>query len=119
MTDGPSTNPVSFFASKAMNWIFDLLFSFLLLGLIEGLIKPVARNLFRKKLFAIAPQVLERLDSVLPTVLGRSSGEEIESYTRRVLHEMTGEDWSDVDIEPLFSMFDIRKAADSLVPKKV
>lgn len=100
-----------------MRFTVDLIISFLLLGLIEALIKPMARTFVRRRLVSVAPAVLERLDSSLPVVLGRASGEEIENYTRRVLYELTKEDWSNTNIEPLFQQFDIRRAADALISK--
>jgi len=44
------------------------------------------------------------------------TGAELESEVRLMFEEVTGEDWSQSDINPFFELFDIRKAADHLVP---
>jgi hypothetical protein len=102
-----------------MHWTLNIAIAFLLLGLTEAFIKPLAKHLMRRKIMKVAPAVLERIDLVLPTILTRGSGENIDAYTRRLLQELTDEDWSDADIEPIFSLFDIRSAADRLLSEKI
>lgn len=94
-----------------MHWLMDAALAFLLLGLTEAIVKPVAKRWVQRRMLAAAPVVLKHLDDRLPSLLLISDANGVESYVRELFEEATGEDWSGVDLNPFFQLFDIRKAA--------
>ena len=97
-----------------MHMLLDLALAFGLLGLTEALVKPIAKRLVQRRLLAAAPQLFAQLDPLLPGLLQHASGEELEALVRRQLEAITGESWATSDLEPLFVLFDPRKAADHI-----
>ena len=95
-----------------MHWLLDLTIAFLALGLVEALIKPLARRFVQRRILAVAPQLFSQLDPLLPGLLQSSTGEQLEQVVRQKLEAITGESWATDDLEPLFELFDPRAAAD-------
>jgi len=95
-----------------MRWLLDLAVSFFLLGVIEALVKPLARRFVQRRILAVAPLLFRQLDPLLPGLLQRCSGAEIEKVVRQKLEALTGESWATDDLGPLFALFDPRAAAD-------
>ena len=79
-----------------MRWLLDLALAFLALGLI----------------LAVAPVLFGQLDPLLPALLQRCSGAELEQVVRQKLEALTGESWAGENLAPLFALFDPRAAAD-------
>ena len=59
-----------------------------------------------------APVLFRQLDPLLPGLLQRCSGAELEQVVRQKLEALTGESWAKDDMGPLFALFDPRAAAD-------
>ena len=96
-----------------MHWLPDLALSFVLLGLMEALVKPIARRFVQRRLLAVAPLLFAWLDPLLPDLLQHGSGAELEQVVRQKLESLTGERWSRGELEALFTLFDPRAAADN------
>ena len=95
-----------------MRWMLDLVAAFLLLGLVEALVKPIAKRFVQRRILRVAPLVFEQLDPFLPALLQRCSGAELEQIVRTRLEALTGESWAGEDLSLLFRLFDPRAAAD-------
>jgi len=95
-----------------MRWLLDLTLAFLALGVIEALVKPLARRFVQRRILAVAPLLFRQLDPLLPALLQCCSGAELELVVRRKLEALTGESWATGDLGPLFALFDPRAAAD-------
>jgi len=95
-----------------MRWLLDLAVAFFLLGVIEALVKPLARRFVQRRILAVAPLLFRQLDPLLPGLLQRCSGAELEHVVRQKLEALTGESWVGEDLGPLFALFDPRAAAD-------
>ena len=92
--------------------MINLLWAFVLLGLVEAVIKPVAKRWVRRRILRAAPAILREVDRRLPELLTLPTGAALESRVRSIAEEVTGESWATDDLGPLFEMFDLRKAAD-------
>jgi hypothetical protein len=95
-----------------MRWLLDLAVAFLALGVIEALVKPLARRFVQLRILAAAPLLFRQLDPLLPGLLQSCSGAELEQVVRQKLEALTGESWAREDLGPLFALFDPRAAAD-------
>ena len=95
-----------------MRWLLDLGVAFLALGVLEAVVKPLARRFVQRRILAVAPLLFLQLDPLLPGLLQRCSGAELEQVVRQKLEVLTGESWASDDLEPLFALFDPRAAAD-------
>jgi hypothetical protein len=74
-----------------MRILLDLLIAFLMLGLVEALVKPIARKFVQRRILSAAPLVLEQLDPYMPALLQQCSGAELEQIVRTKLEAVTGE----------------------------
>jgi hypothetical protein len=72
----------------------------------------VARRFVQRRILAVAPLLFRQLDPLLPALLQRCSGAELEQVVRQKLEALTGESWAREDLGPLFALFDPRAAAD-------
>lgn len=95
-----------------MRWLLDLAVAFLALGVVEALVKPLARRFVQRRILSVAPLLFRQLDPLLPALLQRCSGAELEQVVRQKLEALTGESWATGDLGPLFALFDPRAAAD-------
>ena len=66
----------------------------------------------QRRILAVAPVRFRQLDPLLPGLLQRCSGAELEQVVRQKLEGLTGESWATDDLGPLFALFDLRAAAD-------
>lgn len=91
-----------------INWGFNLVVSFGLLGLIEAVIKPAATYWVRRKIIRWTPVALAYVDKMFPDlVVGRSS-EDLDQLVRVKFSELTGEDWSTADLNYFWKLYDPR-----------
>ena len=95
-----------------MRWLLDLAVAFLALGVLEAVVKPLARRFVQRRILSVAPLLFRQLDPLLPGLLQRCSGAELEQVVRQKLEALTGESWATDNLEPLFALFDLRAAAD-------
>ncbi|MCP9820225.1 hypothetical protein KBZ18_12095 [Synechococcus sp. Cruz-9H2] len=99
-----------------MRWWNDLAVAFLLLGLIEALVKPIAKRFVQRRILRAAPLVFAQLDPYLPALLQACYGAQLEQIVRTKLEALTGESWAGEDLGLLFRLFDPRLAADRTHP---
>lgn len=90
--------------------MINLLWAFVLLGLVEAVVKPVAKRWVQRRILKAAPAILRAIDAHLPELLTLPTGAALESRVRSIAEEVTGESWATDDLGPLFTMFDLRKA---------
>lgn len=92
--------------------MINLLWAFVLLGLVEAVVKPLAKRWVQRRILRAAPAILREVDRRLPELLTLPTGAALEARVRTIAEEVTGESWAEDDLGPLFEMFDLRKAAD-------
>jgi hypothetical protein len=97
-----------------MRLAIDLLITFLTLGLVEAVIKPIAKRLVQRRLLQHAPTLLRFLDTQMPSLLQAYRGQELDQVVRTQLEKLTGESWADQSLDPLFELYDPRITADHL-----
>jgi hypothetical protein len=101
-----------------MNFISDLVLSFLMLGFIEAVVKPIAKRFIQRKILKYSPVVLEAIDKQMPQLLGAYDGKELEQIVKTKLEGLTGETWNQDELEEVFKIFDIRITADRIQTEK-
>jgi hypothetical protein len=89
----------------------NLLFSFVLLGLTEALIKPLAKHFIQRELRRALPMLFAAIDPHMPDWLRNCTPPELEERVRRQLTAITGSDWSSKNIDLVFELYDPRKGA--------
>lgn len=94
-----------------MDFLIDAAIVFIGIGFSKAIVEPVARNLFRRKIIKYAPVALQFLDSQVPGILGNATGEDIEKMVREKLEALTGESWSQKEIDSVFQLYDVRVGA--------
>ena len=97
-----------------MKFVAEIIIAFLTLGLLEAVIKPVAKRFVQGRILRYAPAVFEIIDPIMPRLIEQFTGEEIEEIVRARFEEITGEDWGNVSLRPFWDLYDVRKAADRL-----
>ena len=92
----------------------DLLATFLMLGFVEAIVKPIAKRFVQRRLLQHAPTLLGFLDAQMPSLLQAYRGQELEQVVRTQLEKLTGESWAGESLDPLFRLYDPRITADRL-----
>ena len=93
-----SSAPTQAMRTGTMHWLLDLAVAFLALGLLEAVVKPLARRFVQGRILAIAPALLRQLNPLLPGLLQHCSGAELEQVVRQKLEALTGESWASDDL---------------------
>jgi len=101
---------------ETMRPLLDLLVAFLLLGLMEALLKPLAKRFMQRRILQVAPLVFSQLDPYMPALLQQCSGAQLEQLVRTKLETLTGESWASDDLSLLFRLYDPRCTADRIAP---
>ena len=86
----------------------DIVFSFIFLGIIEAVVKPIAIQFTKKSIIKLSPLVLHKLDLAFPSLLKTNDSNNLELFVRNTFSELSGEDWSDVDIDYFWKLYDPR-----------
>ena len=94
--------------------IQNLVSAFAVLGLVEAIIKPIAKRIIQYKVIKYGPLVFKALDPVMPELIKDCSSEELERIVRDTFSTVTGEDWSTVNIDNFWQWYDPRKNADAI-----
>lgn len=97
-----------------MRIVIDLLVAFLVLGVVEAVIKPIAKRFVQRRLLQHAPTLLGFLDAQMPSLLQAYRGQELEQVVRTQLEKLTGESWAGENIDEVFRLYDPRITADRL-----
>lgn len=95
-------------------FLIDTIFSFILLGIIEAVVKPTAIQLTKKSLIKFTPLVLNKLDEAFPDLIRRSDAQSLDTFVRDTFSELSGEDWSNVDTTSFWRTYDLRVTLDKL-----
>jgi len=90
----------------------ELTYAFAILGLTEAVIKPIAKKFIQAKILKYAPMVFDALDPVMPELIAKYDSKELEVIVREEFEELTGEDWSNVNLNTFWQLYDPRKNAD-------
>jgi hypothetical protein len=94
--------------------VLDLAIAFLTLGLVEAVVKPIAKRFMQRRLLQHAPTLLRFLDGQMPSLLQAYRGQELEQVLRTQLEKLTGESWAGESLDALFQLYDPRITADRL-----
>lgn len=97
-----------------MRLAIDLALGFLTLGVIEAVVKPIAKRFVQRRILRVAPAVFELLDRQMPQLMTQLNGAQLTEIVRHKLETLTGEPWSSPEIESIFSLYDPRITADKL-----
>jgi len=89
-----------------------LLLDFITLGLTAAIVTPIAKRVVKRRLIRWAPTAMDILDREMPQLFGNRSGKELTDMLRTKLEILTGESWSDADLDDLFRLYDPRITAD-------
>ena len=92
--------------------LIDIAIIFIGIGLTEAVVKPITKRWVQRRILRAAPVILREVDRRLPELLTLPTGAALESRVRSIAEEVTGESWATDDLGPLFTLFDLRKAAD-------
>lgn len=91
-----------------MHLALDLAFAFLVLGVVEAFIKPLAQWFVERRLRAALPRLFEILDPLMPGLIAQYTPGELEKIVRAHLTEITGDDWSSENVDGFFAAYDPR-----------
>lgn len=88
------------------------LLDFIAIGLTAAIITPIAKRVVKRRLIRWAPTAMDILDREMPQLFGNRSGQELTDMLRTQLETLTGESWSDSDLDQVFELYDPRITAD-------
>ena len=97
-----------------MNYIVDFGIAFLLLGFVEALVKPIAKQFVQRRIVNAAGLLLPVLDPLMPEMMAKHNGAQLEQIARTKLEVLTGESWTHEDMNEIFRLYDPRINADSI-----
>jgi hypothetical protein len=101
-----------------INWSLDLFVSFILLGLTEALVKPAATYWARKNIIKWTPVALSYVDQILPDFVLSEATVDLDRLVRDKLSAVTGEDWSNKNIDYFWHVYDPRVTLSKLNSQK-
>lgn len=88
------------------------LLDFIAIGLTAAIITPIAKRVVKRRLIRWAPTAMDILDREMPQLFGNRSGQELTDMLRTQLETLTGEPWSNSDLDQVFELYDPRITAD-------
>jgi hypothetical protein len=95
----------------SLNPLVDALIAFLMLGITEVLIKPLAMAVVDRPLKRALPAVFERLDNDMPELLQKADPEVMTAEIAAAITEATGNGATARQIEQVVSLYSPIKAA--------
>jgi len=95
----------------SLNLMFDALIAFLVLGVTEVLIKPLAMAVVSRPLKRALPAVFERLDKDMPELLQKADPEVMTAHIASAIAKATGKPATGNQIEQVVSLYSPIKAA--------
>jgi hypothetical protein len=100
----------------AIQNLTSIFLAFILLGVQEAIIKPIAKTLIKRKIIKYAPAAMQYLDERVPAVFSRYNSKEMSYQLKARLESITGESWKDSEINEMFKIYDPRITADKCLP---
>jgi hypothetical protein len=100
----------------AIQNLTSVLLAFILLGVQEAIIKPIAKTLIKRKIIKYAPAAMQYLDERVPAAFSRYNSKEMSYQLKARLESITGESWKDNEINEMFKIYDPRITADKCLP---
>lgn len=97
-----------------IRFLVDILISFIVLGFFEAVIKPISIQLTKKSLIKFTPLVLGKLDQAFPDLIRSGSAESLDTFVKNTFSELSGEDWSSIDTDYFWRIYDLRVTLDKL-----
>lgn len=101
-----------------MKLVTDFILFIIALGIVEAVLKPAAIHWTKKGLVKWTPVVLDELDRVFPSLLLAKSNQDLDFFVRAKFSELTGEDWSSVNIDYFWQTYDPRVALDKVISRE-
>jgi hypothetical protein len=95
--------------------ISSLALAFLLLGIQEALIKPIAKTILKKKIIKHAPAAMQFLDEKMPGAFSRYNARDLNIQLKERLELITGESWGEKEIDEMFKIYDPRINANKCI----
>jgi hypothetical protein len=90
--------------------------AFVLLGIEEALIKPIAKKFMKQKIAKHAPAAMQFLDEIMPGAFSRYSANDLNLQLKQRLESVTGESWGKKEVDQMFNIYDPRITANKLLP---
>jgi len=87
--------------------LLDLFVAFVLLGVLEAIIKPVAIRVIQWKVIKYGALAMSFLDQHVKDFTDLE-GEQIENALRNYMEEVTRTEWTDRDLDKIFRLHDMR-----------
>lgn len=94
--------------------LVDLATAFLTIGLVEAVIKPIAKRVVQTSLSQSAGPVLAFLDRQMPSLLQAYRGHELEQVVRSQLEQVKQGPATQEEVDEVFRLLDVRITADRL-----
>lgn len=85
--------------------------AFVLLGIEEALIKPVAKSFTKRKIVKHAPAAMQFLDEIMPGAFSRYNANDLNLLLKQRLESATGESWGEKEVDRMFAIYDPRITA--------
>jgi hypothetical protein len=95
-----------------MHWIFDISLAFLVIGLTEAIVKPIAKGLVERQLRKILPVAMEYLDLSMPEMIFQYTGEQMNTALKMKLEDVLGRSISQSELDYVFKTYDPRISSD-------
>lgn len=95
----------------SLRTLFDGFIAFIVLGLTEAVIKPVAKAAVDRPLRRALPSVYERLDNEMPTLLRTADAEIMTAEIAATIAQATGNPATARQIEQVVALYSPIKAA--------
>jgi hypothetical protein len=89
--------------------------AFLLLGVQEALIKPIAKTLLKRKIIKHAPAAMQFLDEKMPGAFSRYNARDLNTQLKERLESITGESWGEKEVDEMFKIYDPRITANKCI----
>ncbi len=91
-----------------MEIIYSLISGFVLMGITEAIIKPLATRLTQRLVLKYAPQVFEKLDLLLPEAMNNPNDVDLDKFVRGEFSKESGKDCSNLNLNHFWKMYDPR-----------
>lgn len=99
-----------------MRFLLDAAIAFLILGLVESLVKPLAKGLVEHQLRRVLPQVYAQLDTQMPGLLESATPEQMTAAIAQAIEVAKGVAATQAEIKRVAALYDPVAAAGKNIP---